>query len=340
MKHSKYRILTFTLFLSVWLGRAQNLAEKATYFLNTLSAELKDSTQFEFDHPLRESFHFVPMARKGPTFKDFDSVQKNAALDLLRASLSTEGFNKATAIMELEKVLMVIDQYNMPDGTPARDPLNYHFMIFGNPGPETIWGWSFEGHHVSVNFTADRGILVSSTPSFMGSNPGIVQTELDKGKQVLKRESNLGLNLIQSLSSNQLGVARFSDSAPREIITGNKRNIEAPAPTGISYSDLNDGQKQVFMELLEVYIGNYVFEFSETFRKKIWDAGLENLYFAWAGGLQWGEPHYYRIQGPMLLIEYDNIQNNANHVHTVVRDLTNDFAEDLLKEHYQKEHQD
>lgn len=330
--------LIFILSFCAIAGRAQDLDEKANRFLNALSPELKEQTQFGFENPLRESFHFVPMSRMGPTFKDFNEVQKNAALDLLRASLSAEGFNKARAIMELENVLMIIDQYNMPDGSLARNPLNYHFMIFGNPGPKNVWGWSFEGHHVSMNFTAEHGIMVSSTPSFMGSNPGIVGIDLDKGKQVLKQESNLGLSLVQSLNPFQLNQARFSDTAPRDIITGNKRNIAPIVPTGIAYSDLNAEQKRVFVELLEVYIGNYIFEFSETFRKKIWDAGIENLYFAWAGGLRWGEPHYYRIQGPMLLIEYDNIQNNANHVHTVVRDLTNDFAEDLLQNHYKKEH--
>jgi hypothetical protein len=135
-----------------------------------------------------------------------------------------------------------------------------------------------------------------------------------------------------------LKKAKFLEKAPYEIFTGTDRKVSGIEKKGIPYGELSEAQKRIFMDLLEVYIGNYVFEFSETFRKKIIDAGLENLSFAWAGVLDKSDGHYYRIHGPMLLIEFDNTQNNANHVHTVVRDLSNDFAEDLLREHYAAEH--
>ena len=133
-------------------------------------------------------------------------------------------------------------------------------------------------------------------------------------------------------------VARFSDQAPAEIITGTDRKAKNIEPLGISYKALNEAQKKMFIQLLDVYMKNYEFGFSKTLMEKIKAAGFENLTFAWAGGLTPAIAQYYRIQGPMLLIEYDNIQNNANHVHTIVRDLTNDFAEDILREHYQKHH--
>lgn len=320
--------------------KSQALWEKAQRFISSLSPDLQEQLVYDFEDKGRTSFHFVPMSRKGPTFHDFDELQRDLALELLRSSLSAQGYRKSKEIMELENVLIIMDQYPMPDGSLARDPLNYHFTIFGTPGPDGFWGWSFEGHHLSFNFSTERGVLVSSTPSFMGSNPGIVPIEKDKGKQVLRQESELALGLIKSLSESQLGKARFSDTAPRDILTGSKRDISTLEPQGILYTELNPQQQRSFLELLEVYIGNYIFDFAESFRRKIMDAGVENLHFAWAGGLEWGQPHYYRIQGPMLIIEYDNIQNNANHVHTVVRDLTNDFAEDFLKAHYLKEHQD
>lgn len=338
---------------NIWLGCAslifyiiptnltsQELWEKAQNFIRSLSPELQKQALYDFEDEGRTSFHFVPMSRKGPTFHDFDENQRDLALELLRSSLSAEGYRKGREIMELENVLIIMDQYPMPDGSLARDPLNYHFNIFGTPGPDAFWGWSFEGHHLSLNFTAERGVIVSSTPSFMGSNPGIVPIEKDRGKQVLRKESQLALSLIQSLSQVQLGKAKFSETAPRDILTGSKRSISTLDPKGISYTEFTPEQQRAFLELLEVYIGNYIFDFTESFRKKIMDAGVENLHFAWAGGLEWGQPHYYRIQGPMLIVEYDNIQNNANHVHTVVRDLTNDFAEDLLQEHYKQHHQD
>ena len=319
---------------------AQDLSEKALDFLNSLPPELRQQAQFDLDDAERMNFHFVPMTRKGPTFHDFDEAQKQAALALLQASLSQEGYRKSTDIMGLEQVLLAMgEDYRFPDGSPVRDPLNYHFCIFGDPARDAPWGWRFEGHHLSLNFTSGEGRVVASTPSFMGSNPAIVPVGPNRGKQVLKLESTLALDLVNSLSEAQLEKARFSETALEDIVTGTSREVATLQPMGIAYPELSAAQQTALRELLEVYIGNYIFEFSETFRRKITDAGLDNLHFAWAGGTRWGMPHYYRIQGPMLIIEYDNTQNDANHVHTVVRDLTNDFAEDFLREHYQKEHQ-
>ncbi len=319
---------------------AQDLSEKATAFINTLSPTLKENALFAFEDSERYNWNFVPVSRKGPTFNDFDEKQRQSALDLLKASLSGEGFKKSREIMELEKVLIIIEnnRLRMADGSPMRDPLNYHFCIFGKPSPDGVWGWRFEGHHISWNFTSGQGKLLSATPSFLGSNPGIVKIEQQRGKEVLKQESELGFDLVNSLSKDQLKITKFAENAPREILTGNDREVKKMETTGISYKALTAPQKDLFMRLLNVYIGNYIFDFSETLRAKIADAGLDNLHFAWAGGLREGIAHYYRIQGPTLLIEYDNIQNDANHVHTVVRDLTNDFAEDVLKAHYEQEH--
>lgn len=321
---------------------AQDLSEKALDFLNSLPPELRQEAQFQLADAERKNFHFVPLpSRKGPTFRDFNEKQKQAALALLQASLSDEGYRKSAEIMELEKVLFDMGQQrNFPDGLPIRDPLNYHISIFGEPSAGAAWGWRFEGHHLSLNFTSGEGILVSGTPAFMGTNPAIVPVEPHRGKQVLKLESTLALDLLNSLSEAQLASARFSETALEEIVTGNDREVAPLEPNGIAYTELSSSQQAALRELLEVYIGNYIFDFSENLRRKIADAGWENLYFAWAGGMRWGLPHYYRIQGPMLIVEYDNIQNNANHVHTVVRDLTNDFAEDFLREHYQREHND
>lgn len=339
--NSKHTLLLIICFLFYAQMEAQDLSEKANAFLETLSEELKAEALFSLDDAERYNMNYVPLPRKGPTFHDFDREQKQAAVDLLTASLSKAGYKKTEEIRELEKVLRIIendDNDKMPDGRPRRDPLNYHFCIFGTPSPTDIWGWRFEGHHISLNFTSDDGNIVSSTPSFMGSNPGIVRTGEYRGKEVLKKESELGFELVNSLTRDQLKMAKFSEEAPYEILSENHRKVEGIEKVGIPYTELTPDQKKTFMQLLDVYIGNYIFEFSEIFRKKIMDAGIENLNFAWAGSLKEGVAHYYRIHGPMLLIEFDNTQNNANHVHTAVRDLTNDFAEDILKEHYEMEH--
>ncbi len=332
-------------FIIIWLicssnVTAQDLSTKANDFLETLSPQLREEAQFSLTDDERFNMNFVPIIRKGPTFNQFNDRQSAAAVALLKASLGTQGYTKTRAIMELEAVLAIIenDQGRMSDGSLRRDPLNYHFCIFGTPSPTGFWGWRFEGHHISLNFTAARGDLLSSTPSFLGSNPGIVTVAPQKGQEVLKQETLWGFKLVQALDSEQLKIARFADVAPREIITGNKRQVSHLKPMGISYGALNADQQHIFDQLLNVYIDNFQMEYAKQLREKIKQAGITNLSFAWAGGLQPGTGHYYRIQGPTLLIEYDNVQNNANHVHSVVRDLTSDYAEDLLQEHYEKEH--
>jgi hypothetical protein len=335
------QIILFTLAcILICNVKAQDLSQRANIFLNTLSPDLRSEAQFKLDDAERYNINFVPIARQGPTFHDFNEKQKTAALELLKASLSKEGYRKSTEIMELEKVLIVVEnnRNKMPDGSPVRDPLNYHFCIFGEPSEENFWGWRFEGHHLSLSFSSADNQIVSSTPSFFGTNPAKVDVEGFDKKEVLKLESDLGFSLVNSLTREQLGIARFSDTAPREIITGNNRKAENIEPGGISYKALSDNQKEIFVKLLNVYIENYEKDFAETFRMRIEKAGIENLSFAWAGSLQPGEGHYYRIQGPMLLIEFDNIQNNANHIHSVVRDLTNDFGEDILRDHYHNDH--
>ncbi len=320
---------------------AQNLSTKANTFLNLLSDELQAKTLFALEDEERFNMNYVPLPRKGPTFHDFDEKQKAAALDLLQSSLGIEGFRKSQEIIALEKVLRIIennDADKMPDGRPRRDPLNYHFSIFGDPASKTPWGWRFEGHHLSLNFTSSEGKISSSTPAFFGTNPGIVKSTDQKGKEVLKEEASLGFQLINSMNEVQLKATRFTEEAPNDIISVTKRKAEKLSPLGISYTALSEDQKEIMLQLLNVYLSTFEPNFEAIFWNKIKDAGIENLSFAWAGSLQPGTGHYYRIQGPSLLIEYDNTQYDANHAHIVVRDLTNDYGEDVLREHYKKHH--
>lgn len=312
------------------------LAAKANEFLSMLDEAQSAKARYDFEDEERLNWHFVPRERHGISLKELNDKQRRAALNLLKASLSEPGYQKATNIMALENVLREVESRG-PNDT-YRDPLNYYFTVFGNPETQELWGWRFEGHHISVNFSASDGMLVSSTPTFWGSNPAIVRSGRDTGKQVLKQETDLGFTLVNSLDMNQLKTAVFADKAPAEIITGNAKAAELQEPKGLAYTDMKDAQKKLFLQLLNVYVKNYQLGFSKRLMEKIEKAGIENLSFAWAGSLQPGAGHYYRIQGPMLLIEYDNTQNNANHVHTVVRDLTNDFAGDILKEHYNRDH--
>ena len=332
--------LVLILGLCFFSTQSQSLDKLAEEFLNSLDPELRLKAIFDLKDGERYNFNYVPVFRKGPTFRDFDATQKEAALQLLRASVSKEGYLKAYEIMQLEAALAVLENNSrtMADGSPMRDVLNYHFCIFGKPDTGQFWGWRFEGHHLSLNFVASAGKIVASTPSFMGSNPGKVPSGPEKGKEVLKQETELGFQLVNALSDNQLAIARFSDTAPNDIFTRNQKEADKLEPRGIFYPDLSEEQKAVYTNLLQLYLDNYEAQFSKSLKTKIEEAGMEKLSFAWAGSLEPGAGHYYRLQGPTLLIEYDNTQNNANHVHTVVRDLTNDFGEDVLKRHYDEDH--
>lgn len=337
MDMMKLRLIITILAMLPLSSYAQDYLAKATLFLSLLDETLQSKAQYSFEDEERLNWDFVPHTRNGVRFHDLNEKQKEAAIALMKASLSAQGYKKAADILALEALLRQAEGRGEND--TYRDPMNYYFTIFGTPASDQVWGWRIEGHHLSLNFSSVKGIIESSTPSFMGANPAVVKTGVEKGKAVLKQETDLGFLLVNSLSPTQLKEAKFTDRALPEIVSGNNQKVESLEPKGISFTSLTEDQKKILLQLLDVYIKNYQMGFANKLMKKIEASGLENLSFAWAGGLQPGSGHYYRIQGPMLLIEYDNTQNNANHVHTVVRDLTNDFAEDILREHYAKEHQ-
>jgi hypothetical protein len=256
-------------------------------------------------------------------------------MDLLRTALSDTGYQKASSIIQLEAILREAEGRSPNDD--YRDPGEYYFTIFGNP-TDSIWGWRVEGHHLSLNFSSQNNLLVSGTPGFMGANPATVLSGPEKGKQILKDETTAGFALLHSLNTGQKQKAIFDADAPSDILTAASRQAMINDPAGISYGELNSSQQRLFLTLLSVYIHRYTRLFAMDMMREIETAGLNNLRFAWAGAQQPGpgNRHYYRIQGPTIIIEYDNTQNNANHVHSVLRDLKNDFGGDELLEHYRK----
>jgi len=330
-------LIVFLVLLGTQAGAQKaDLIKQANSFLTSLPEPLRAKAYYETGDAERVNWHFVPRERKGVSLRELTGPQRDAALNLLRISLSQQGYQKAMDIVALENVLRVVENRGSDDR--YRDPLNYYFTVFGTPAADKPWGWRFEGHHVAFNFFSWNNKIESSTPSFFGSNPGVVLEGKERGKEVLKAETALGFALVNSLSQTQLKTAMISETALTEIVSFNSRNAVPLEPKGLTYAAMTDKQKEMLMSLLDVYVKNYELGFSNKLMNKIKQAGFENLSFAWAGSLKPGAGHYYRIQGPMLLIELDNTQNNANHVHSVVRDLTNDFGEDILREHYQKEH--
>jgi len=327
--------LNFSACRSQPTGKVPNdMSVAANKFLETLSPRQKKTAQFSFDEQERYSWHYVPRKRKGISLGDLNDNNRKAALNLLRTALSDTGYNKTIAIIELETVLREVEGRASNDD--YRDPGKYYFSIFGNPATDSIWGWRLEGHHISFNFSTANNRLVSGTPGFLGANPAIVLSGPEKGKQILKDETELGFTLLHSLNAKQLDKAIINAEAPGDIITAANRQAIISDTKGILYSELDDTQQKKFLQLLSIYIHRYTRLFAMQMMQEIENAGLTNLWFTWAGAQQPGAPHYYRIQGPTIIIEYDNTQNNANHVHTVIRDLKYDFGGDELLEHYKK----
>ena len=331
--------LTLASFLMIANVSAQSISDISKSFIATLDATQKPLTLFPFESDERYSFHFFPIDdRKGLPLDKMTEQQKGMVMKLLSSCLTDNTVKKINDIIELENILKVLENRKPDDH--FRDPGKYHIAIFGEPGEKNIWGWRFEGHHVSFHFSAQNNTLVAGTPGFLGSNPAIVPEGPQKGKEILKDEKVLALKLLNSLSDEQKKTTIIGGDAPGDIITRIDRKAMIQDPGGISYAQMNSGQRESFLELVNLYVHRYKKSFADNMLKEIKDAGYDNLRFAWAGHTETGigHPHYYRIVGPTIIIEYDNTQNNANHVHTVVRDLLHDYGGDQLLEHYKKGH--
>jgi hypothetical protein len=308
-------------------------------FLATLTPEQKARSNFPFNSDERFRWFYTPVSRKGIPLKEMTELQKKAAMDLLRAGLSEKGYTKAETIRSLEDVLREVEQ----GSGPTRDTGLYFFTFFGEPSESTSWGWRYEGHHLSQNWTIVNGKSVSAignSPQFFGANPAEVRSGPLKGKRALAGEEDLGRSIVKSLKTVQRSEAVLSGSAPSEILTSNQRKAAIEEDKGIAYAKLDKEQQGLLLALIEEYLNAQPRALAQARLKKIRDSGLNTIKFAWIGGLEKGEGHYYRVQGKTFLIEYDNTQNDANHIHCVWRDFTNDWGEDLLAEHYRSDPHD
>jgi hypothetical protein len=319
-------------------ANAQEPVRAVNQFIESLNNSQRTAALYPFDSEERYNFHFIPRNRKGIAIGELNSNQKQAALQLIRSCLSEQATQKVTDIIALETLLKSIEGRQLDDR--YRDSEKYYFTVFGVPGEKTIWGWRVEGHHVSFNFSVDQQKLVSGTPGFLGANPAVVKEGPEKGKEILKEETETGFALLKSLDQTASQKAVFSNSAPGDILTSANRKAMIDRQVGISYAEMNAEQKEKFLQLINLYVHRFTRLFAEDMLKEIQKAGLENLRFAWAGSTERapGKAYYYRVQGPTIIIEYDNSQNNANHIHTVVRDLLHDFGGDMLLEHYRSAH--
>lgn len=309
------------------------MTQAANNFLAALSPEQRAKATFAFADDERMDWHYIPKERKGLAIREMAPYQKHLASALLASGLSQTAYIKAVTIMSLEDVLKTMEN----DSGERRNPEKYHFTIFGNPSDGATWGWRIEGHHLSQNYTVTKGQVVDG-PSFFGSNPAEVRQGPRRGLRVLAAEDDMGFQLVRVLDEPLQKVAIVNSKAYGDILSAAKREAALGGqPTGISATKLNPNQFELLRALAELYARNLPEELSRRRMQQIEQAG-RSAYFAWAGGINPGEPHYYRIQTSTFLIELDDTQDGANHVHSVWRDLKDDFGGDLLRAHYETSH--
>jgi hypothetical protein len=314
---------------------AATMQKAATQFLDSLSADQKAKVSFPFEGEERMRWHFIPnemFPRKGLMIKDMNEAQRRLAHDLLRSGLSARGYMKATSIMELEDILKVIEA----GGKFARNKEEYLFSIFGTPAAKGRWGWRVEGHHISMRFAVVDGAMsgnVASSPMFLGTNPAEVQEGEKKGLRVLAEEEDAGRALVMALPADLQRQAIVNPVAPGDILTMNKNDITPLPEQGVAYGAMASAQQALLVKLIEAYTSNMEADLAAERMAKIKAAGMDKIRFAWLGDTDKGKKHYYAVQGPTFLIEYDNTQNNGNHIHSVWRDFNGDFGRDLLREH-------
>jgi hypothetical protein len=322
---------------------SSTMATAATRFLGALTPEQRQQATFAFGADERMHWHFIPtemFPRKGLTIKEMTEPQRKLAHDLLKAGLSQRGYLTASSIMELETVLGALEAAQRaaapqpPTAAPlVRDTERYFFSVFGTPSAKDTWGWRVEGHHVSLQFTVVNGALVAASPSFFGSNPAEVREGPKKGLRILGAEEDAARALLESLDASQRTKAIFDAKAPGDMLTMANVNITPLSPTGLAAASMTPAQRDLLMKLIDVYAGKMAPDIAADRLARLKKAGLEKIGFAWAGETERGKKHYYRVQGPSFLIEYDNTQNDGNHIHSVWRDFDGDFGRDLLREH-------
>jgi hypothetical protein len=312
---------------------ASLMTECANRLLAALDSNQRGKASFPFDSDERMNWHFVPKERKGLSLREMTPDQKHLASALLAAGLSQTGYIKAVTIMSLEDVLKLMEN----DSGERRNPEKYYFSVFGTPSDDATWGFRVEGHHLSQNYTVVDGKVVDG-PSFFGANPAEVRQGARKGLRTLAREDDLGLELMHALDEPQRKVAIVDATAYEEILTAASRKAALQGqPSGLSAATMNGRQFDALMALMEEYAHNVPDDLAERRMAQV-NRANRNIYFAWSGGINRSDRRYYRVQTPSFLIEFDDTQDNANHIHSVWRDFTGDFGQDLLQQHYQDSH--
>ncbi|MEM9658653.1 MAG: DUF3500 domain-containing protein, partial [Planctomycetota bacterium] len=313
----------------------QKMRAAAGDLLAALPPDLRNQAAFEFDSPNRLDWHFIPKDRTGASLKEMPLPARRAAHRLLRSALSDRGYLKATTIMSLEQTLRLVES-DQADVMERRDPEKYWFAIYGDPAGDGPWGWRVEGHHLSLNFSSVDGHVVEGFPAFFGANPAEIRIGPRLGLRALGDEEDLASDLIASLTEDQRMEARIAEVAPADIETAPGKPIDLGEPAGLAAADMTPEQRETLWELITLFAANLEDEAAEATLAEIEQAGMDQVYFGWAGEVSPDSRWYYRIHGPTFVVEFD--KTTPNHIHMVWHSTENNFGLNALQRHYVESH--
>lgn len=301
------------------------MASAASRLAELLPADQKQKLHFPYDDPERLNWQFIPKDRNGIVLWDLTGDAREAAEELVKSGLSAAGYAKTLQVRSLEEVLYLFEDGDEAYRRQRRHPHKYHITVFGTPGPTGLWGWRFEGHHLSLNFSIKDGVVVSSTPEFFGANPGLINGGPGRNLRVLGRREDLARDILKACTDDQRKQMWISETAPDDI-----RGPGAPQPisdeaVGLKFSDMSTDQQKLLKELIGEYLSAMPVQVVRDRLKAIEDGGIDNIRIAWWGQSEPNQRHHYVVQGPSFIIEYNNTQNEANHVHAMWRNLGGDF---------------
>jgi len=311
---------------------ATQMAEACTSFLGSLSEEQKSKATYEYMDGERVFWYYPPLNRHGLALRDMDEKQRELAFGLMASGLTEKSYEQAKLIIDHELVLGPLEK-ERDMVSFVRDPELYYFTVFGQPGGKDPWGWRAEGHHVSLNFNIWGDKVTSVTPFFFGANPAEVRKGPKNGLRILGTREDLAFELVDSLDKGQRNETIIYDRAPLDILTYNSSKVSLPREEGLPASRMSGTQKEMLMSLVSEYVSQVRADLAQERLDAIKEQGIEGFHFAWAGPTDKTKEHYYRIHGGDFVVEFDNRQDGANHIHSVWRDVENDFAQDILREH-------
>jgi hypothetical protein len=321
----------------IWAATPQvseDMAKAAKSWLARLDAKQMREAQLEWRSRLRESWHYIPRSRPGVPLRAMNDAQAAAAWDVLGSLLSARGLDQVRGQLTVERILG-----ELSGSSSFRDPGNYAFVIFGDPAGSGPWAWRFEGHHLSLSVAVAPGHGVAVTPIFFGANPAkVAERHAHAGFRLLGAEEDAAFSLVQSLDGGLRTRMLIADRSLGDIVSGPGRELSLQRYEGVPLVSLNEAQRSGIMRILELYADTMRQEIAAAAMVRVREAGIDNLHFAWAGSLGRGRPHYFRVHGPAALVEYDNTQDGANHVHSVWIDPRGVFGRDLLQAHYRGAH--